>query len=182
MSQGLNLKEMSKKFHDQLKDIKAFLVDVDGILTDGRIFYTGQEIGFNRFFHVHDGYALRMLSKAGLKVGVISGGNSIGLKERVKSLNLEIAYLGNEDKRQAYLDILEKHNYEDKNILYMGDEFFDLPLLRRVGFSATVPTASMEIRESVHYVTNQKGGHGAVREVADMLRYVQNITPNIPDF
>ena len=94
---------------------------------------------------------------------------------------MDYSFLGNEDKRQAYQKVLDD-GYSDSEILYIGDEFFDLPLLRRAGFSATVPNSSHEIQEAVDYVTHCSAGEGAVREVIDLLRYVQGIVPDIPDF
>lgn len=175
-----DIEQVTSSFKEKLLKIKVALFDVDGVLTDGRIYYSGNEIGFNRFFHTHDGYGLKMLMKAGLKVGVISGGDSEGVKQRFNLLGLDYIYLGNEDKRNALKSILEETKLSPENILYMGDEFFDLPLLKEVGFSATTPDASFEIQESVDYVTRKHGGKGAAREVIDLLRYVQNIVPEIP--
>lgn len=172
-----DLRVESKKFEQQLSLIKVFMVDVDGVLTDGRLLWMGESVGWNRFFNAWDGYGLKLLMKAGIKVGVISGGDSIGLEKRIENLNLDFGYMGNEDKRQAYNDVKKKYQVKDENILYMGDEFFDLPLLKQAGFSATVPQASLEIQELVHYVTARDAGKGAVREVIDMVRYAQNIIP-----
>ena len=174
------IEKISAEFKEKLLKIKVALFDVDGVLTDGRIYYSGNEIGFNRFFHTHDGYGLKMLMKAGLKVGIISGGDSEGVKQRFSLLGLDYMYLGNEDKRGALQAILEDTKLSSENVLYMGDEFFDLPILKDVGFSATTPDASYEIQDNVDYVTKKHGGKGAVREVIDLVRYVQNIVPEVP--
>ena len=87
--------------------------------------------------------------------------------------------MGNEDKREAYDEVLKLTGVTDDEILYMGDEFFDLPILKRVGFAATPPHASCEIRDEVDYVTFREGGNGCVREVIDLLRYAQEIIPQI---
>ena len=176
----IDLRERSKNFTEKLSKIKLALFDVDGICTDGRIFWAGEEVGFNRYFHTHDGYGMKILMRAGLKVGIITGGNSLGVKNRFELLGLDYIYMGNEDKRAALDEILKKEGLSDEEFLYMGDEFFDLPLLKRAGFSATVPNASHEICDAVDYVTFNKSGEGCVREVIDMLRYVQDITPEIP--
>ena len=179
MGDHLNLREISNKYSDQLKKIKVCLFDVDGILTDGRIFWAGEEVGFNRFFHTHDGYGMKVLMKAGLKVGIITGGDSLGVKKRFEGLGVDFLYMGNEDKRSALDEILNKAGVSEEEVLYMGDEFFDLPILKRVGFSATVPNASYEIKESVDYVTCRESGDACAREVIDILRYVQDIQPII---
>ena len=158
-----HIQKNAEQFKNKLQLIKIALFDVDGILTDGRVYYQGEEMGFNRFFHIHDGYGLKLLQSAGIKVGVITGGNSLGVIKRFENLQLDYIYLGNEDKRSAYLDILKKENARDENILYMGDEFFDIPLLKRAGFSATNKQAHFEVQESVDYVTQRAAGMGCVR-------------------
>lgn len=174
--------ENAERFRDKLSQIKVALFDVDGILTDGRIFWSGEEVGFNRFFHAHDGYGLKILQGAGIKVGIITGGNSKGVIERFRLLGIDFLHYGNEDKRKAYLQVKEETQVEDQNILYMGDEFFDLPLLKKAGFSATCPEASYEIQSSVDFVTSRPAGKGCAREVIDMLRHVQGIVPEVEDF
>lgn len=177
-----DLRDVAKRFKDKLSKIKLCAFDVDGILTSGHIFWAGKEVGFNRHFHTRDGYGLKILMEAGLKVGVISGGDSLGVQKRfVENLKLDFAYLGDEDKRHAYQKLLEE-GYKDEEILYMGDEFFDLPLLKRAGFSATVPAASYEVKEAVDYITQLPSGEGCVREVIDIIRYARGITPKILDF
>lgn len=178
----INWKKVIAEHGEKLKKIKIFLVDVDGVLTNGMVFYAGAEVGFNRFFHVSDGYAFKFLMAAGIKVGVISGGNSLGLRKRMEDLKPTFLYLGNEDKREAYLDILSKSGCRDEEMLYIADDLFDIPILKRVGFSATVPHAGLEVKEVSHYITVRHAGTGCVREVADLLRYSQGIIPFNADF
>ncbi len=179
MSKELDLREVAKQYADKLAKIKICLFDVDGILTDGKLYWASEEVGFNRQFHTHDGYGLKILMQAGLKVGIITGGDSLGVRKRFEGLKVDFMYMGNEDKRSAYNEILQKTGFTDEQALYMGDEFFDLPILKRAGFAATVPDASHEIKEGVHYVTSRSSGNGCVREVIDMLRFVQGIVPEI---
>lgn len=179
---SLKLREISKHYEDKLKKIKVCLFDIDGILTDGMIYYGGEEIGFNRFFNVLDGYGMRLLSQNGIKIGFITGGKSLGIQKRHEYLKADYLHMGTEDKRKSYIEIREDSGCTDEEILYMGDEFFDIPLLKKAGFSATVPHASAEVQAVVDYVTVRNGGEGAVREVIDMIRYAQNIIPNVPDF
>ena len=174
--------QAAQKFAAKLTKIKVCAFDVDGILTNGLVYWAGEEVGWNRYTHTRDGYGLKVLMEMGLKVGVITGGNSLGITKRFKeNLGLDFVYMGNEDKRVAYLDLLSK-GYKDEEILYMGDELFDIPLLARAGFSATVPSASHEVLECVDYVTSVDSGMGCVREVIDILRLARNYTPEIPDF
>ena len=178
-----NLRDIAEQFKDKLSKIKICAFDIDGILTNGLIRYDGDEMGFNRCSHTSDGYGLKLLMRAGLKVGVISGGDSLGVIKRYKeNLNLDFTYFGSEDKRDAFLNLLEKYNVEADEVLFMGDELFDIPLLKKAGFSATVPNSSYEVQDIVDYVTLRESGHACVREVIDILRYARNIVPEIPDF
>lgn len=179
MSRGLNFKEIAKSYEEKLKRIKVALFDVDGVLSNSLVFWSGEECGYNRFFNTQDGYGMKVLMKAGIKVGIISGGNSIGVKKRFSDLGLDYLKMGNEDKRQGYEEVLKDSGVSEDEVLYMGDEFFDLPILKRVGFSATPPHASCEIREAVDYISHREGGHGCVREVIDLVRYAQGIVPEI---
>ena len=176
---NLDLRETAKKYNDKLSKIKLAVFDVDGILTNGKIYWSGEEVGFNRQFHTQDGYGMKILMRAGIKVAIITGGNSVGVRKRFEGLGVDYLYMGNENKKEPYLDLLEKTQLSHEDVLYMGDEFFDLPILKKAGFSATVPTASIEIRESVDYVSNRLPGEGCAREVIDLLRHAQGIVPEI---
>lgn len=178
----MKLKLVAKKFQAKLKKIKVVALDVDGILTDCKIQWIGQEVGFNRSFNVYDGFGMKMLMEAGIKVGVISGGNSTSLIKRVEQLGLSFSYLGDEDKRKAFLDLLKRYKVSEKEVLYMGDELFDIPILKKAGFSATVPNTSDEVKNEVDYITIKESGQGCVREVIDLVRYAQGIKPTILDF
>ena len=177
-----DLKVEAKKYQSKLEKIKYVLLDADGILTPGHIFWANSEIGFSRSFHVHDGYGIKLLREAGLVVGVISGGDSISLIKRVENLKIEHSFCGSEDKRKAYLEFQKQTGATDEQTLYMGDELFDIPLLNRVGFSATNTHAAIEVRETVDYITQKGPGQGCVREVIDMLRYAQNLLPKVEEF
>lgn len=178
-----NLKLVAKKFQKKLKKIKVAVFDVDGILTPAFVFWDGQEIGWNRHFNVYDGYGMNLLREAGLKVAIITGGNSDGVRRRFTE-NLKVDYLmmGNEDKREGYKKVKEMAGVKDEEIMYIGDELFDIPLLQKVGFSATVPNAPMEVIGAVDYVTERGSGEGCGREVIDLIRYAQNLKPNILEF
>lgn len=178
----MSLKVTSKKFEDKLKKIKVACFDLDGILTDSHVWWASEEVGFNRTFCIYDGYGMKLLMKAGIKVGVITGGNSVSVIKRTEQLGLDFCYAGNEDKRAAFLDVMKRYNVQADEILYMGDELFDIPLLKKAGFAATVPNACEEVREIVDYVTIKECGKGCAREVIDLVRYAQNIVPDHGDF
>ena len=178
----MSLRETAKRFEAKLKKIKVVVFDLDGILTNAYVWWASEEVGFNRTFNIYDGYGMKVLMEHGLKVGVITGGNSVSVFKRTQQLGLDFCYAGNEDKREAFLDVMKKYNVAAEEILYMGDELFDIPLLKKSGFSATVPNTSDEIKEVVDYVTIRKSGEGCAREVIDLVRYAQGIVPVSKDF
>jgi 3-deoxy-D-manno-octulosonate 8-phosphate phosphatase (KDO 8-P phosphatase) len=176
------IKEYAEKNRAQLSKIKVCLFDIDGVLTDGSVFWSGDDIGYTRITNIRDGWAMKFLQRKGFKIGIISGGREPNLVKRFsETLKLDYVFLGNEDKRDSYKKILAD-GFKDEEILYVGDEFIDIPILKRVGFSATVPNASYEIQEIVHYITFTKAGHGAAREVMDLVRIAQNLQIDVPEF
>lgn len=176
------IKEASNTFEVKLKKIKVVLFDIDGVLTDGSIFWAGDEFGYTRVTNIRDGWAMKFLQRHGLKVGVISGGKEPNLSKRFNdTLKLDYVFLGNEDKREAYKKILAD-GFKDEEIMFMGDEFIDLPIMKRVGFSATVPNSSYEIQEIADYITWARAGEGAAREVMDLIRMAQNLKIDVADF
>ncbi len=175
---NIDFYSLALKYEKKLKPIKVALFDVDGVLTDGKIYWSGEEVGWNRFFHTNDGFGLKMLKNAGLKVGVITGGASMGVKKRFQELlDLDYFHYGSENKIPAFEAILQQAKVSPSEVLYMGDEFFDLPVLRKVGFSATTKLASIEIQEAVDYVAFRDPGAGCAREVMDILRLAQGWKP-----
>ncbi len=164
----------AEEFQSRLKKLKLLLLDVDGILTDARTFYV-EGSGFVRTFNMYDGYGIKLLQKAGFPVGIISGGKAKDLQERIKVLGIEHFVLGSEDKLTSAKTISEKLNIPFDCIAFMGDELFDLPALRAVGLSITVPGAVEEVKNEVNWITHKTGGNGAVREIIDAIRKAQNL-------
>ncbi len=171
------LSGIEAKNDPRFKKIKLLLLDVDGVLTDGRIMWI-KEQGWTRNYNVNDGYGIRMVQKLGLKIGIISGGKSEELKERVKLLEVAYSVLGSEEKLKSLMSVSEESGIPLEEICFVGDELFDLPALRRVGISVTVPNAMPEVKEVAHYITEKPGGRGAVREVIDQIRRAQNLHPS----
>jgi 3-deoxy-D-manno-octulosonate 8-phosphate phosphatase (KDO 8-P phosphatase) len=162
------------EFEARLKRIKLLLLDVDGILTNGTIFHVAGQ-GWTRTYNIYDGWGIKTIQKFGLKVGIISGGESIELKERIQMLAIPHAVLGSEDKLSSMKKILAETGCTAEESLFMGDECFDIPALRAAGLAITVPEAMPEVHEVVHAVTRRSGGQGAVREVIDRIRHAQGI-------
>lgn len=155
------------------KKISLLLLDVDGVLTDGRLYFssTGEEI---KAFHSLDGHGIKMLMSAGINVGIISGRKSASLEKRATELGIEILYQGREDKLQALEEIMASTGLETGQICYVGDDLPDLPVLKIVGLSFSVPLGHPDITAAADAITESDGGMGAVREIADFLLKSQN--------
>ena len=157
----------------QLKSIKLLILDVDGVLTDGKVIYTdsGEEI---KRFDVRDGHGLKLLMRSGIEVILLTGRESKVVLHRARDLGIEHVYQKVLNKIEVYETILTKMNLENKDVGFVGDDLVDMPVLRKVGFSAAVPDAVPEVKEIVDYVTSKKGGEGAVREICELLLKAQN--------
>jgi 3-deoxy-D-manno-octulosonate 8-phosphate phosphatase (KDO 8-P phosphatase) len=153
--------------------IKLLLLDVDGVLTDGRLFFSssGEEI---KAFHSLDGHGIKMLQRAGIDVGIITGRQSVLVEKRAADLGIEILYQGREDKLDVLTEISEHREIAMEHICYVGDDFPDLPVLTAVGLSFSVPQGHSDIKSSVDAITSTSGGMGAVREITDYLLKAQN--------
>lgn len=153
---------------ERLQKIRLLLLDVDGVMTDGRIIYDDQG-GETKAFDVKDGHGIKLLQRAGIRVGIITGRQSAVVDRRAMELGIELVYQGAKDKLAPYREILQKTGLDDEQVAYVGDDLPDLPILRRVGFAATVADAVDEVKPYAHYVTRRAGGCGAVREICDLL-------------
>lgn len=151
-----------------MNNVKIVIIDVDGVLTDGKIMLDakGNE---SKVFYVQDGTGITYLHRAGIKTAIISGRKSMAVEHRAKELCIEDVYQGVHNKIEAYENILKKHKIKDNETCYIGDDLIDLPILRRAGFSVSVPNASLEVKRNVSYVTNAPGGYGAIREVTEKI-------------
>lgn len=166
----------SAELQARLRKIRLLILDVDGVMTDGRIFWL-EGHGWTRHFHIKDGYGLKLLMKCGVDVAVISGGDSRDVRVRMEFLNIRHVFLGDEDKLKALDKIRDATRLTEEQMAFMGDDLFDIPVLERVGFSATVPHAVEPVKARAHYVTESPGGLGAVREIADAIREAQGLGP-----
>ncbi len=153
---------------EQIAEIKMLLMDVDGVLTDGRIIFDSNGIE-SKFFNVKDGHGIKMVQRSGIEVGIISGRESQVVRNRAEELGISRVYLKAYDKLVPYREILAETGLLDRHIAYIGDDIIDIPILRRVGFAAAPADAVAEVLPFVHYVAKNGGGWGAVREVCDLL-------------
>jgi 3-deoxy-D-manno-octulosonate 8-phosphate phosphatase (KDO 8-P phosphatase) len=152
----------------KLRKIRLLLLDVDGVLTDGGIYYSesGSEA---KKFNVQDGFGIVKLRQSGIRIGILTGRASEIVKRRARELGIDEVHESLEEKTPAYEGILVKLGVRDDQVAYVGDDEPDLPILRRVGFSAAPADAADVVRRSVDYLCKRKGGAGAVREVTDLL-------------
>ena len=148
--------------------VRLLLLDVDGVLTDGGIIYD-EEGRETKRFHVRDGHGIKMLQRAGIGVGIITGRTSRVVAVRARELGIPIVRQGATDKGDAWRAILAETGLSAEETAYVGDDIVDLPLLRAVGFSASVADAEAYVRDAVDYVASREGGRGAVREIVDFI-------------
>jgi len=148
--------------------VKMVLLDVDGVLTDGGLYYTAEGHELKRF-HAHDGYGIQRGRDAGLAVGFVSGRSTPIVDARARVLKIDDVIQGTEDKVAAMRTIQRRRGFADEEFAFIGDDLFDIPLLKTVGLSAAPPNAREEVRKAVHYVTRTPGGEGAVRDFIDLI-------------
>ena len=154
---------------DRLRPIRMLVLDVDGVLTDARIWMdSGGE--WRRFFSIRDGLGLKMLRERGYRLAIITASDSEDIRQRAKNLKIDFFYEKAHDKQPAFLELQKVSGLKPTEMAYVGDDVPDIPVLKQVGFAATVPEALDSVKESVHYVTARPGGNGAVREICDFIQ------------
>ena len=156
---------------ERAKKIKLLLLDVDGVLTDGRI-VIGNYSDEIKSFDINDGLGIVFLRRVGIKTAILTARSSRIVKIRAKQLGISKVYQ-NHYKIKSLKEITRKFRVKEEEICFVGDDLIDIPLLKRVGLSICVPDAMKEVKEFTHYITEKKGGRGAVREVCDMLLKAQ---------
>ncbi len=159
---------MSKKLKVDLKTIEMLVLDVDGVLTDGRII-THNDGSESKCFHVLDGHGLRMWQRAGLKVAWLSGRSSVATSRRAEELQISCVLQNCHEKLPALQRLLAETGVPAQNVAYVGDDVMDLPAMGCVGFAVAVANAVDEVRECADYITTRPGGAGAVREVIEYI-------------
>ncbi len=160
---------------DNLRVISCLILDIDGVMTDGRIGYAANREEEVKFFDVKDGHAIKLLQRAGLKVGGLSGRASQANRLRAKELSFNFLKEGEKDKLAAFEKILKEQQLGSDQCLYIGDDMVDIPVMRRCRLAVAVADAVPEVRAIADYVTEARGGFGAIREVAVKLLEVQGL-------
>ena len=146
---------------EKAKKLKLLILDVDGVLTDGKLFFDNQGNEY-KSFHARDGHGIKLLRQTGVEVAVISGRKSNSVALRMKNLGIAHVYQGHENKRAAFDEIIEKIGIKPDQAAHVGDDLLDLPIMTRVGFAIAVADANFAVKQRADWCTTLPGGHGAV--------------------
>jgi len=172
---------ISKKLRDKFKKIKLLLLDVDGVLTDGRIIYDSEGRDA-KCFDVHDGLGVALLARMGIKTILVTAKGSGCLAHRAKDMRAEAVYrmdrnnmAGHAAKTEAYAKILKKYRLRDQEVCFVGDDLVDLCVLKECGLPVATRNAVAEVRRAAVYITRHAGGRGAVREIAELILKSQGL-------
>lgn len=152
--------------------IRLMIFDIDGVMTDGSLHYMadGEAI---KTFHVHDGLGIKLLQQSGVPTAIITARQTEIITKRARDLGIAHVMQGVHDKRVGFETMLEKLGLTADECGFLGDDWIDLPVLTRVGFAASVPNGRAEVQARAHYVTQAHGGHGAVRELCELIMRAQ---------
>lgn len=161
-------------FLEKLKYIRAILLDVDGVLTNGNLLLTesGEQL---RQFNIKDGYALQLAVKRGIKIAALSGARSKGVEHRLRGLGIQDVFLGLDSKVEVYQNYLAQNNLASEEVLFMGDDMPDLQVMTIVGLAVCPADAVEEIKAISHYISPKNGGEGCVRDIVEKVLKIQNL-------
>lgn len=159
---------MSDSLSARLRKIKLLVLDVDGVLTDAGMYYSarGEEL---KKFNTRDGMGIALIKDVGIPTAIVTGESSEIVQRRAEKLRIEDIYLETKDKSVALDELLEKYGLTADQVAFIGDDLNDLPVLKRVGLAVTVADGAPANKKLAHYITEKKGGEGAVRELCDLL-------------
>ena len=153
--------------------IKLIILDVDGVMTNGKVMITSEGEMY-REMDTRDGFALKYALLKGFKIGIISGGTNEGVRKRLELLGVNKVYLGIHEKDIAFDDFVSTFNINPDQVLYMGDDVPDVPVMEKVGVSTCPQDALPDVKRVVDYVSHKKGGDGCVREIVEQVMRVQD--------
>ena len=159
---------METNYKENLKNIKAFIFDVDGVLTDGKLLIseTGELL---RSMNVKDGFAMKFAIDNGFKIGIISGGTNEAVRKRLSDLGIEEIHLKSHNKIVPFNDFKDKYGFLAENILVMGDDIPDIPIIKAAGIGCCPQDAVQEVKNSSDYISQKSGGMGAVRDIIEQV-------------
>ncbi len=158
------------------KKIRVLIMDVDGVLTDGRIWLLSHRDGSVseiKGFSAYDGAGLKLARAAGLRTGIITGRESTAVAQRARECEIEFVYQGRATKMASFEEIVQITGAAESEVAYVGDDLPDIPVMQRVGLAVAVANAAPEVKRAAHFVTKRSGGEGAVREVIELIEKAQ---------
>lgn len=169
-----DMKQLPAGVIERARAVRLMVFDVDGVLTDGRLFLgdDGQEY---KAFHSRDGHGMRMLQDSGIKLALLTGRQSQVVSQRAADLGIEHVIQGRRDKLPAFEDLLDTLGISFSAAAFIGDDLVDLPVMRRVGLGVAVADATAEVRAHAHWVTTCAGGQGAAREACELVMRAQGL-------
>ena len=163
----------NKNYKELLKKIGTFILDVDGVLTNGNILVTSKG-KMLREMNTKDGFIIKYALDEGFKIFIISGGTNKGVRERLKDLGIEEIFLGKDSKNSTYEMLIKKYNLNENEILYMGDDVPDIPVMKKVGVPCCPNDAVPDVKQISIYISKKNGGQGCVRDIIEQTLRVQN--------
>ena len=152
--------------------IKLLICDVDGVMTDGRLYFGDNGLEY-KAFHSRDGLGIKMLQRSGIPLAVITARTSDVVRHRMKNLHIDLVFQGQLDKVQAFENLCQELQLSTDQVAYVGDDLVDLPVMKKVGLSIAVADAHDRVRQHADWTTRHEGGHGAVRDVCELLMEAQ---------
>ncbi len=164
----MELPNLSEKLLAKARNIKLLVMDVDGVLSDGKVYYTnsGEEL---KNFNIKDGLGIKLLHKNDVKTAIITGRQSAIVEKRAKELGITHIYQGASDKRSAFQEIIQQENLSAEQVAHVGDDLPDLPLMLASGLGIAVSDANWFVKQHADWITDEKGGAGAVRNIAELI-------------
>jgi 3-deoxy-D-manno-octulosonate 8-phosphate phosphatase (KDO 8-P phosphatase) len=176
----IDLSGVDKLLVDRAARIRMLVLDVDGVLTDGRLYFDqhGNEM---KAFSTRDGLGMRALQSQGTILALITGRQSEIVTRRAAQLGVEYVYQGRNDKLNAFNELLSDSGMDEQQTCYAGDDWIDIPVLDRAGLAVTVADADPVVKNRVHWVTSRGGGHGAVREICDLILAARGVDQKVLD-
>ncbi len=159
---------MKQEILEKAHKVKLLICDVDGVMTDGGLFFGDNGLEY-KAFHSRDGLGIIMLQRSGIPLAVITARTSDVVTHRMKNLNIDLVFQGQRNKVQAFEQICQDLQLDSTQVAYVGDDLVDLPVMRKVGLSIAVADAHERVKQQADWTTEHKGGHGAVRDVCELL-------------
>ena len=163
----------NKNYKQLLKKVTTFILDVDGVLTNGKILVTSKG-KMLREMNTKDGFIIKYALEKGFKIFIISGGTNKGVKERLKDLGIDEIFLGEHRKKNTYEKLIKKYNLKKNEIVYMGDDIPDIPVMKKIGVPCCPNDAVPDVKQISVYVSKKNGGQGCVRDIIEQTLRVQD--------